>query len=632
MATVNRYTNVSVPRYTPRTLQELMLVPAYKRQNHDTINESIAGLETQLSQYDGLDIHSDALKAEQERLYSKMTQQADQLEKEGYNPSSKSNFLRFNKEYQQAVGPQGQIGRIGSAKKQFEIDKENLIKNGTAMGYGPDQIQAKIDQKYQEYTNKFKETGKVVNFEAPMPPAYENLQDDIVKIGSVMGSEAMTKMKASGYKIGTDPTTGLFVITTADGSVVEASNDVNIKNAIEYLNKKWIDEGGTGTASSEWQNLTKEGIKEQINSGLGLQRDYKYIDDRKSSYQFIQPKAGKETTPVEFLNDILQGINASTINPNSPLLLVDKFQEAKYNDKGELDISKGNYKTFEDKLNAFRKNNSVKYNSDTGNYEVLQGAAGSPGPGQSGTQIITKDWNHMKDDLKDLRVENPALAGLSDKELIGRMTNFRNSIKSNYITSNTPIGASYEWMTDRLFGNKEGTGEKGAGIMRQKGATLSGKEITYDQVYDELGYDSYSEFRVKGNPTLQGYVPAMGKWQATAYNKKGEPKDIFIQAESELQLITKRTTDATNAMLEGKTFADLGAINTTNGTRYLYLVNDFANPMIIATDVVMTSGKDLNSVKPVSSMPFQNFAEAELMALQSNSKYISLSGVDKTSK
>ena len=42
MAVVNQYTQLSTPRYTPRTLQELMLVPAYKREQHNAIDEGIA--------------------------------------------------------------------------------------------------------------------------------------------------------------------------------------------------------------------------------------------------------------------------------------------------------------------------------------------------------------------------------------------------------------------------------------------------------------------------------------------------------------------------------------------------------------------------------------------------------------
>jgi hypothetical protein len=44
-----------------------MMVPAYKRQQHDTIAEGIAGTEAALAQVDPLDVHSDLAKSEQPR-------------------------------------------------------------------------------------------------------------------------------------------------------------------------------------------------------------------------------------------------------------------------------------------------------------------------------------------------------------------------------------------------------------------------------------------------------------------------------------------------------------------------------------------------------------------------------------
>ena len=58
MSTPNRYTRLQNTTYQPRSLQELMMVPQYKRQQHDTLTSSIAQYETQLAQADSLDVHS----------------------------------------------------------------------------------------------------------------------------------------------------------------------------------------------------------------------------------------------------------------------------------------------------------------------------------------------------------------------------------------------------------------------------------------------------------------------------------------------------------------------------------------------------------------------------------------------
>jgi hypothetical protein len=125
--TVNRYTQTQENRYQPRTLQELMLAPAYKRGKHDEMDASISEYETALAQFSGMDTHDTRLKEEQKKLYDKMTSQRDKLNEEGFSQSSKSDFIRFNKEYQKAIGPQGNIGQIQSAKDSFAKSRQQIL-------------------------------------------------------------------------------------------------------------------------------------------------------------------------------------------------------------------------------------------------------------------------------------------------------------------------------------------------------------------------------------------------------------------------------------------------------------------------------------------------------------------------
>ena len=270
MATqINRYTNVSIPRYTPRTLQELMIAPAYMRGQHDTLDVARGELEAQLAQYDSLSEHDKLLAGEQKKLYDEMTKQGDLLESEGFSPSSKSAFIRFNKQYQQVVGPTGQIGKIQSAKASFKQERDDLLKNATVMGFSPREIQDKIDAKRGEYEAEFNRTGNVVDFEAPLPPSFEDLEEDIKTWGSKLGSETTEKLQKGLYKIIPDPS-GLYILDTITGSRLKGTNADNIKKAIEFLKGKWTGEG-LGAESAEWQGMEETYILQQIKDGLGLQ-------------------------------------------------------------------------------------------------------------------------------------------------------------------------------------------------------------------------------------------------------------------------------------------------------------------------------------------------------------------------
>lgn len=632
--TVNRYTKTSIPRYDPMSLEELMLVPAYKRKQHDTVAQSIADTETALAQVDPLELHSDLAKEEQQKLYDKLQNQANILAREGFTGTSKGDFINLNKEYQKAISPTGTLGKINAAKIAYENQKSELLKNAIAIGYGAKETEEKLDAAYDAYKNEFEKTGKVVNFQAPLPPAYEDLQKDILEIGKVMGEETLTKFKQSGYSIETDPK-GLFVIKTKEGNVLETSNDKNIQSAIDYLNSKWINKGGKGTASAEWQGLTKEGIKDQINSGLGLQRVFKQLDSRQDNYKFLnipEAQANPNGEPMTFLHNKIQGLEGSKIDPSSPLLALDKLENLKFDSYGNIPESGFKYNTYEEKVNAYKQNNSIKFNEETGLYEATPKAAFSAGTGSMNVAYpIYRDANHLRPILDNIRNENPQLNKLTDQELVTRMQAFKEDLSSNYVGSFTPIGANFGWLNDKLFGSYSGAGEKSAGTLSQQGATINGKELTSDEVLDEFGYDSNQEFKEKGFPSIEEFVPALGKWRATAYNDKGVQTDFFIDSPDQVNILIEKTKKGFEDLVAGKTFSELGQVQTPNYKGYMYLVNDFADPKIVFSEIKVDNLNDLRGIE-TKSMSFRDYSQLEINALKSSDVFKALSGLDKTNK
>jgi hypothetical protein len=644
MATVNRYTQTKNSVYQPRTLQELMVAPAYKRQKHDELDAGIAQYETQLAQTDALDVHSEALQKEQKRLYDRMLAQRDKLEAEGFSQSSKSDFIRFNKDYQQAIGPQGTIGKIDKARISYETEKENLLKNATAMGYGPEKVQEKLAKKYEQYKEDYLKSGRITAFEAPLPPKYEDLQKDILEIGKAMGSETLTKLKQNGYEIGIEG--GLYVIKTQSGKVIETSNDPNIQNAITYLNDKWVNKDGTGAQSAEWQGLTPDTIQSQINSGLGLQRQYKNIDQRKDSYQFMtipQAKLDADNKPLNFIRNKIPGFNTSSIAPNSPLLALDKVMNLEFDkDTGDIvDVAKG--QSYDQMVNNMKAEAGVGvtffFNEEDGLHYMNTPYQTKPSP-------ILKQGTQIKADLIDIKKDNPLLANLSDKELIERLQAFKENLASNYVTDVQVPGQTFEWYSDDLFGNTKGSGENSAGTVVGKHITMNGKQLTYDMVLNELGHESVADFKNAGNPTINGYVPALGKFKGTVYDKDGIPQNIFVEAPKEVQRATEMTQKAATAMMSGKAFTKLDIADAPEGHAF-YLINDFDNEPIIvlssnqraasATDLISPietiAGTQFNKINPEDKfLPYSEVYRAEENALGSNIAYRDLLGLDKTSK
>ncbi len=652
MAIVNRYTQLQTPRYTPRTLQEMMMVPAYKREQHNTIDEGIGMAETALAQQDGLAMHDPAMKAEQERLYGNLSEQSRLLEEEGFSPASKSNFLRFNADYQKSIGPKGKLGMIGAAKTAFEKERETILANATAQGYGADQVQMQLDKAFENYKQKYEKDGIVENFRGPLSPRYEDLDDDILKFGAAMGAEALTIAKAKGYSITTDEKNGMLVMRTPTGTIVETSNDKNLQDAMDMLNSKWLKPGGEGTASAEWQSLTPERITERINSGLGLQRQYSKIDDIQSRYQFTaipEAKTGDDGQPLTFINTKVKGFNAASIDPMSILNATDKVQGIQFKD-GNLVQGATQFATYQAKVDYYKNQplTKVDYNTETGLYEAMKYDS------KRDKLVVTpiyKEGIHIAKNLTDLRKDNPFLAELNDQDLIEKLQNFKENLATNYVEVDIPQGANYEWTNELLFGNNAGSGEKTTGtITGQRLVTIDGRQLTMDQVSSQLGYDNFDEFITSGKVGVQGFVAATGTWEATATDEDGNPVSLFIEPNEQIKAAVTDLTTATTGLMEGKSIINLGASEAYEGY-YQYIANDFSNnPLVVfskdpnitkVSDLVTYSphfGKTLGKMQPKDpgrgdfGGSYSQFVEGQMAALHTNPYYISSSGIGSTSK
>lgn len=267
MATVNRYTQTQENIYQPRTLQELMVAPAYKRQKHDELDAGIAQYETQLAQSDATSEHMGVLKERQDKLYQQMLSQRDKLETEGFTQSSKSNFIKFNKDYQQEMGPQGTIGKISKANEVMQANEKLYLGNAIKDGYSPAQAKINWDAHRQQYAEEFNQTGKVSSIDELYAPKY---MDHIEEGRKYFKDAGITE---------TDFTTGNGQIKTdKDGTYVintktvrgDASNISQLKAAVDFLNNRLLNKGSDLNKSIKHQGLSEEAAIKDIIGMSGI--------------------------------------------------------------------------------------------------------------------------------------------------------------------------------------------------------------------------------------------------------------------------------------------------------------------------------------------------------------------------
>jgi len=625
MAKVNRYTNIQPAQYNPMSLQELMLVPQYKRTQHDNLLEAGSAINEGLLQVNPLDIHSDAARKEQEKISNSIQSQVDLLSKEGFNPNSKQAFFDLNKQYNQAIAPTGTLGRINNAKQILEANKKAHIDAAIKEGFTGDAALRNWQQHEQKYIQEYQETGKINPISELGAPKYVDYLDTATNLFKDAG---FTELDLAGGVISrlvtTDPK-GQYVLNEGGGKIT--------KNNIGQLTKavEWLNNNITNPNSQIGQSIQYEGKSPlQVLNEIGNLAEVYVNSSQKNDYtrtmtNFTPTIKDDTSRPPNFIKDIIQGIDIKNIDATSPLNMTETFKNVQYDNKGNIIANKGDYKTYQEKIKAIQDKGTygnVTFDPNTGLYKGTLKAMGSPGPGASMSGVIPKDPYHYKSDLDKMRIDNPELKGISDKELIERLSNYRESLGTNYVASIEIPGANYEWMNDRLFGNQSGTGEKATGMFSSKGATIKGQEYTATEVIDQLGYDNIKNFKESGQPTIRGYVPTLGKWRATVANSEGEDVDIFLDDISEFSDKTRLTQSMAKMSFEGKAFAPIG--KTSDG-QTMYFVNDFIEPRIVKSFTGITTASQIPPNHMREAKSFEEVNARETMGLVNDQLFQQLS-------
>jgi len=292
MAKVNRFAKTQTTTYQPRTLQELMMVPAYKRKQHDELSAGIAEYETQLAQSDAADEHMDALGERQDLLYTKMQEQRDKLNKEGFSQSAKSDFIRFNKEYQKELGAQGEIGKMKAAKEAMTSNEKLYISTAVKDGYSPEQAKINWENHRQVYADEFKETGKVSSIDELYAPKYV----DHIEEGRKYFKDAGITEKditSGGGAIKMDEN-GSYVVNSKHRNA-SASNKAQLQAAADFINNRLNNPNSDLAKSIKHQGKTSQAAIKDILGMSGIYQKDKTLKSNTSTTSGYKPLSQKET-------------------------------------------------------------------------------------------------------------------------------------------------------------------------------------------------------------------------------------------------------------------------------------------------------------------------------------------------
>ena len=203
---VNRYTQITPSQFKPLSLQEMALVPAAKRKEHDDYimaNEEYGALLDQVNSYEG---HSDEVAKIRGELYGQMDSFAEQLNREGVSPALKSRAIGLNRTVRDEMGPQGRLGQIMAEREKIEALRKENLETAKKMGQDVNTANRKFNEALKNYTSGASdgwfENGKLRGFGFnDFAPKYVNDKDrmmDYLKQAKV--SETVRK-NASKYLV-----------------------------------------------------------------------------------------------------------------------------------------------------------------------------------------------------------------------------------------------------------------------------------------------------------------------------------------------------------------------------------------------------------------------------------------------
>lgn len=297
MAASNRYSQITPSQFNPLSLEEVMMVPMMKRQQHDALNSKIESQIAELAKVKPTDRDFTEAQKEKQRLNDMMMSQAERLTKEGVNPNSQSDFLKFNRDFQESISPTGKIGMFNEAYIQKAKKEAEFLDNHVKLGYSPKEALAKLEKAKQDYMNTdiYDEQGRVTMFNTDkyMAPNYINHIEEARKFmnDTKMDSREWDKI-TSGIVIDDN---GQYV-HTGGTSGLRADNHAKIEAVLGFMNSRMSPTGDIGQVL-DWRGYDKQQALNEIQSMSGIYKQKAIKDGTTSQISNFNPNEGTSQAP-----------------------------------------------------------------------------------------------------------------------------------------------------------------------------------------------------------------------------------------------------------------------------------------------------------------------------------------------
>jgi hypothetical protein len=268
---MNRYTDITPSKFNPLSMEEIMMVPLMKRQQH---NKLLADQQTMLAGLAKVDPHDKFYNEAKELktgLESKFDKFAGTLATSGVDNNLTAEAISLNREYQDMVGPMGKIGQINAHNAGLQKEYADYVTNVTKMGYSPRKTKEHIDNFVAEHVNKepkYDSNGRVINFKAPeLPGNYKNHLVEAERYYKDMGMSSTEWSNAFAGVVRDG--NGQYVASNSNGGA-SSSNLKNRQAVATFMNQRVNNPNDELRRAMDYEGVTPEEAIRDFKSMSGI--------------------------------------------------------------------------------------------------------------------------------------------------------------------------------------------------------------------------------------------------------------------------------------------------------------------------------------------------------------------------
>lgn len=237
---MNRYSNYTPSAYSPMTMQEIMMVPLAKREQHNKAQQEISAQQAELDKINALPVHTEEAKQRKDYLISRIDALSSDLANKGFNNVTTNNILKLNREVKDEFSPQGRLGQINNAYSTYFKNYEDFKKSNEDKKWSQREENLNWGDHAKNYQG-YDEQGNIVNIGSLSAPEKVTIENKWKELSAIIGDAKIAEeVLKGGAKIVPGPNGSVITVTTKNGGK-RSYNNPQIVSALNQIHNELND-------------------------------------------------------------------------------------------------------------------------------------------------------------------------------------------------------------------------------------------------------------------------------------------------------------------------------------------------------------------------------------------------------